>query len=95
MILFQKKNGGDLDSQVVRPFLSQTPIPCSVFIVWGAKGVQRAAEREGTDMEYWSDSGLVHKMYQYSHGNAPNDFQRILLAVKRSLCSQKCYIAAV
>ena len=39
--------------------------------------------------------GKTQKMYQYSNGNVPKDFQRILLAGKRSLCAQKCSIAAV
>lgn len=51
-------------------------------------------EREGTEMEIGlPDFGKVHKVYQYSDRNVPEDFQRILLARKRSLCSQKCYIA--
>lgn len=81
---------------MVRPFLPHTQIPRSVFIVWGAKGVQRASEREGTAVEIpLPDAGIVPKMYQRSHGNVPNDFQRILLAAERSLCSQKCYNAPV
>lgn len=85
-------NGGGLDSQVVRPFLSHTQTPCSVFIVWGAKQAQRVAEKERTEMEISLPGfGKVHKMYQYSNGNIPK-ISKNLTNGKRSLCSQKCYI---
>lgn len=42
------------------------------------------AERKEREMEIsLPDFGKVHKMYRYSDGNIPKDFQRILLAGKR------------
>lgn len=67
-----------------------------MFIVWGVKGALGVAEKEETEMEIsLPDFGKVHKLYQYTDDNVPEDFQRILLARKRSTPSQKCYIIAV
>lgn len=66
-----------------------------MFIVWGVKRAQGVAEKEGTEMEIsLPDFGKVHKMYQYTDDNVSKDFQRILLARKRSMHSQTCYITA-
>lgn len=55
------------------------------------------AEREGAEMETsLPDSGVVQKMWQYSHGNGPSDFQRILLAAKKvSVFSEMLYCSSV
>lgn len=55
------------------------------------------AEREGAEMETsLPHSGIVQKMWQYSHGNIPSDFQRILLAAKKvSVFSEMLYCSGV
>lgn len=56
-----KMNGGGLDCHVVKPFLSQTQVLCSGFIVWRAKGVQGGGLKERK--QKWKYSFLILAKY--------------------------------